>query len=271
MAVALAAGALAAGCQLEDAGAEAELAASSAALATGRRVACEPKSTPRLLQATSTRRLYTFTETLDTLTFSEQRVASGEYDQFLAYLEDIASAAGVDVFDQHALLERQRDIFVEFLGPEEGEPFDLLLSGAVGEITPVTCLQSILFDLQNRDFPVWEEPTETGAMVLTRGFGSVTLVRVYVLTQQGNASISFHDVLPRVRADVEAGWDLRAHFHSHPFAPDNPIDIAGTTIPSSADASTYRSLRDELDLQEAWITNGIHSLRLGAGEFDFDL
>jgi hypothetical protein len=76
------------------------------------------------------------------------------------------------------------------------------------------------------------------------------------------------ELMPFVEADVADGWELRAHMHSHPLSPDGQYDIAGTVLPSSADIQTYRRLRDELGLQEAWITNGIHSARYGADEFD---
>ena len=55
--------------------------------------------------------------------------------------------------------------------------------------------------------------------------------------------------------------------HSHPLSPDGQYDIAGTCLPSDPDIQTYRRLRDELGLQEAWITNGIDSARYVADEF----
>jgi hypothetical protein len=263
MALAVTTGVAAPGCQLDDMGDDAFKAGPGLA-----RTTCVSKTAPTLLSSTATERVYRFTEEVDALTFSESHVDTPRYDTYLEFLEDLAIDRGVDVFDQRALLERQRDIFVEFLGPEEGVLFDLILDGEVGELSEVHCLESLLVDLQNKDFPIVNKPTETGALVLTRRTGGKDFIRVYVITQDGKLSVSFRNVLPRVRTDVAAGWSVFAHFHSHPFAPDNSIDIAGTAIPSSADGNSYRQMRDEFGLQEAWLTNGVDSNRILAEDFD---
>jgi hypothetical protein len=263
MALAVSAGVAVPGCHLDDVGEDDSFKAGLA------RTTCVPKTTPTLLSATSTERVYRFTEEVDALTFSVSHVDTPEYDEYLEFLEDLAIERGVDVFDQRALLERQRDIFVEFLGPEEGVLFDLILDGEVGELSEVHCLESLLIDMQNNDFPIVNKPTETGALVLTRRIGNKDFIRVYVVTQDGKLSVSFrNNVLPRVRTDIAAGWSLFAHFHSHPFAPSNSIDIAGTAIPSNADSSSYRQMRDEFGLKEAWLSNGVDSNRILAEDFD---
>lgn len=236
--------------------------------APAKRVTCEPVSAPELLLDQPGKRLYVFTEELDAITFSEQRVQTQAYEEYYDFLADLAVSVGVDTFDQLALLQRQRDVYVMYLGPEEAPRFDALINGDVGEITTIPCLQSMILELQFNDFSPVVDFSEAGAMVLTRSQGGTTLVRTYVLTQTSSLGVSFADVEPLVIADIGQGWELLAAFHNHPFAPDNTIDIAGTTIPSSPDARLFRRLRDELDLQEAWISNGVHSLRLTADEFD---
>lgn len=269
MALAVSAGVAAPGCVIDEAGDGAGDVAGDDALKAGpARTTCVPKTTPTLLSATSTERVYRFTEEVDSLTFSVGRVDTPEYDEYIEFLEDLSIERGIDVFDQRAVLERQRDVFVEFLGPEEGVLFDLILDGEVGELSEVHCLESLLIDMQNNDFPIVDAPTETGALILKRRISGKDFIRVYVITQKGKLSVSFRNVMSRVRTDVAAGWSLFAHFHSHPFAPDNSLDIAGTAIPSSADANSYRQLRDEFGLQEAWLSNGVDSNRILAEDFD---
>ena len=45
-------------------------------------------------------------------------------------------------------------------------------------------------------------------------------------------------------------------------------DVAGALAPSMTDVRFYRSLRDSQGLKEAWVTNGLQTLRFRAGEFD---
>jgi hypothetical protein len=231
---------------------------------------CEPTSAPILLDASATDRLYVYSAPLDSTTFSEVQVDTPMYEAFLSYLQEVNATADVNVFDQRALLERQRDVFIRFLGPEAGEFHQRVLDGEVGQLGKVTCLQSVLFDLQNADWPLSDGPVEMGALVLQRQVGAGTELRAYVKTQEQNdfLGLSMAELMPLVEADVVDGWQLLAHMHSHPLVPDGTFDIAGTVLPSSPDSQHYRDLRDQLGMLEAWITNGTDSARYVAAEFD---
>jgi hypothetical protein len=176
----------------------------------------------------------------------------------------------VDVFDQRSLLEQQRDVFIRYLGPEAGELHQRVLDGVIGQLGEVTCLQSVLFDLQNADWPPSDGPVEMGALILQRQVGAGTELRAHVKTpeQSDILSLSMAELMPLVEADVVDGWQLLAHMHSHPPVPDGTFDVAGTVLPSSPDAQHYRELRDELGMLEAWITNGTDSARYIAAELD---
>lgn len=232
--------------------------------------ACTRATTPTLLTSSSTARTYRYTETVRAVTYSTIRTESTAYSNFIAFLEDVNQTADVDVFDQRALLERQRDVFIRYLGPEAGVFHQRILDGEVGTLGDITCLQSILFDLQNRDWPLSLGPVEMGAYILERRVGTTTQLRAYAKTQkQGDVTgISLADLDARMNADLAAGWQLRAHLHSHPLSPDGIYDLAGTVIPSTPDSNTYRRLRDDKGLREAWITNGVDSALYVAAEFD---
>lgn len=262
----------AAACSLEEpapAGADGD-AAGGVRAAPGVASACTRATTPTLLTSSSTAKTYRYNETVRSVTYSTIRTESTAYSNFIAFLEDVNETADVDVFDQRALLERQRDVFIEHLGPEAGEFHQAILDGEVGSLSEITCIQSILFDLQNRDWPLSLGPVEMGAYVLERRVGTSTQLRAYVKTQKQSdvTGISLSDLDARVNTDLAAGWQLRAHLHSHPLSPDGIYDLSGTAIPSTPDSNTYRRLRDQKGLREAWITNGTDSARYLASEFD---
>ena len=232
--------------------------------------ACTRATTPTLLTSTATAKTYRYTETVRPVTFGAIRTESTAYSNFIAFLNDVNETADVDVFDQRALLERQRDVFIRYLGPEAGAFHQRILDGEIGTLGDITCFQSILFDLQNRDWPLSLGPVEMGALVLERQVGTSTHLRAYVKTQKqaDYTGIAMSDLEARAATDLAAGWQLRAHMHSHPLSPDGIYDLSGTVIPSTPDSNSYRRLRDERNLREAWITNGVDSARYLASEFN---
>jgi hypothetical protein len=119
-------------------------------------------------------------------------------------------------------------------------------------------------------------PTELGAWIL-RGRGRV---RVYLSSADRIGQKLRSAVTDRVRADVGAGFALIAHVHNHPFMFDRTVgdrlftteatlhDVGGALAPSSNDVEAYRSMRRELGLEAAWITNGFDAIHLTAAELD---
>lgn len=165
---------------------------------------------------------------------------------------------------QDDLLKRQRAIF-EVFGKEATIAYDQLLTGAVGNIHPMRCLEGLLLHehlvKQATDIP----ETEFAAHLLKRG----NKIRIYQLGGTSLSPAEFSHVHPRIMNDIAAGWTFATHIHNHPFIvsnlPDN--DIAGTLIPSgtvqfSGDLMVYEKIRKEFGLADAWITNGFDSLTL---------
>ncbi|MEM9459564.1 MAG: hypothetical protein AAGF11_35635 [Myxococcota bacterium] len=230
---------------------------------------CAPVQPPQLLMDFGDIRLYLYEEVVSRQTFSQSAVDTPLQQQYIEFLEQVdADWPSVDVFDQLALLAHQRDVFVD-AGIDDGALWDALIDGSIGEVTSVICLHSIFFDLQNQDFPVWNASTELAAAVLTQEIDGQTHIRAYIQTQDGILGVFDNSFIDAAEDDLAAGWDMLAHFHSHPFAPDNQFgDVAGTVIPSDPDIATFQSLSATHDLREAWISNGIHSLRLLDEEFN---
>ena len=62
---------------------------------------------------------------------------------------------------------------VEFFGEDIARKWNLLIDGEVGEIAPMNCFESIMFDIQNRDFPLKNLSSEGEAHVLSRVYRGV--------------------------------------------------------------------------------------------------
>jgi len=201
-----------------------------------------------------------------------------EPDDVISRFRDaVRGRLGMDV-DARLLLERQRAIFAMMSPESRGEAANvtLLLEGRAGNITPIGCLEAMLWKWQAARYPMLEHPTEFGTFVL-RGHGRV---RVYLSSADLVGQRIRRVVTELVQADVVAGFQLLAHIHNHPFLFDREVgdrmwtveatkeDVAGALAPSMTDVQFYRNVRGSLSLEEAWVTNGLHTSRFHAGEFD---
>lgn len=200
-----------------------------------------------------------------------------EFDEALeTFRQAVRARLGTDV-DAGALLERQRAILAmssEWSG--EAANATSLLDGRVGVITPISCLEAMIWKWQAARYPMLEHPTEFGAFVLT----GHEQVRVYLSSADLVGQRIRRKVTDLVQADISAGWRLLAHIHNHPFLFDRKVgdrmwtvdatkeDVAGALAPSTTDVQFFRSVRDSLNLEEAWVTNGLHTSRFRAREFD---
>src|SRR5437773_1016748 len=93
------------------------------------------------------------------------------------FRKTVRARLGADV-DARSLVERQRAIFATMPAESSGEATNatLLLEGRVGKITPIGCLEAMLWKWQAARYPMVEHPTEFGAFVM-RGHGRI---RVYL-------------------------------------------------------------------------------------------
>lgn len=60
---------------------------------------------------------------------------------------------------------------------------------------------------------------------------------------------------------IAAGWKFKAHLHNHPFLFDQD-DVGGIPAPSTPDVQLLHRLHRDYGLQELWVTNGFHTLKL---------
>ncbi len=166
--------------------------------------------------------------------------------------------------DQTALLQRQRSFY---RGTKEEIWFDRILNGSFGRISPLGCLDGLLFER----FLQESAPGSVGefqAFLLERAepqqwrvyFQPLALVLDF--RNQIAPKRASQQIPQRLRSDLKAGWKMRLHLHNHPFLfLDGQTDIAGTVIPSANDRAYAQKLRAEYGLEEFWITNGIDTFQ----------
>ncbi len=177
------------------------------------------------------------------------------------------------------LISRQRAVMAAIATENargDAENAALLLEGRAGTIGPASSLEALLFREQLERYPMPEHPSEFGAFIL-RGKGRV---RVYFSSFETVGAKIRGEITERVRADVASGFELTAHLHNHPFlfdrvpgdrmwtTPETVADVAGALAPSTNDVHFYRSLREEVDLRGAWVTNGLDTGRFTAADLE---
>lgn len=131
-------------------------------------------------------------------------------------------------------------------------------------IRPATCLEKLLFQIQDRRIDTFEAPTEFVSFVLRSPDGRRLKVYFYTVNQDGIGRAS--PVSDPVRTDAAAGWRVLANLHNHNFHPGDP-DTNGPLAPSLPDAQVNRNLAAATGLEAAWITNGLHTARIPASAF----
>jgi hypothetical protein len=163
------------------------------------------------------------------------------------------------------LLSRQRDIFRPSF-PKVAAAKTQVIDGKIGAITRANCLETSLLNAILEKYPK-SNKVEYAALILKRKFGTDFSYKAHVITW-GTFHVPPSAELDKIlNQDIMNGWQLYSHLHNHPFYLENhPDDIAGTTYPSSGDLILYEE-QQELGLEEAWVTNGFHTLKLDSEEF----
>lgn len=153
-----------------------------------------------------------------------------------------------------------------------------VLSGTVGAIRPLACIEALVLDYQARRFSMTRRPTEFHAFLLRRGdpAGADTPMLVYFAASGAPWPPSVGRLTDSLERRTRDGWQVVAHVHNHPFYLDQlradsagqpTADIAGGMAPSSTDVQFYRAMRARLGLASARVTNGFATLELPAADF----
>lgn len=185
--------------------------------------------------------------------------AEAQDAELIAYWDFVNEHTDIDPW---LLLARQKRIYENAFGKNDPsvKKFELMESGSVAQIQPISCLSAFLMTEQLKYHPLNDPPSEFSAQVFRKG----QQLRVYAAFHQhpsvaapavANAQ-AIHEGL------IADGWTFLIFLHNHPFNFNNPYgDIAGTVIPSDPDLQTFWRMFETRGLQEAWITNGFDTAR----------
>lgn len=144
--------------------------------------------------------------------------------------------------------------------------YDDVLSGQVGSITAINCLQAIIFSAHNKMRPLNVKPSEFVAYIF-RKHDQLKVIFSSQTVLSPNSSIA----LLHAKNLHQKKWNLLAHIHNHPF-----IDkTSGGDVMASGeggsdrfgDIGVFLKLHNQMALQEAWVTNGFHTLILRKDDF----
>jgi len=174
--------------------------------------------------------------------------------------------------DPFYLIRRQQELFLEYLPSAPiTRNFDMIIDKKVGNISPITCLEALLFSKHTARFPLEKKPSEFFATILARNAPKGRLLKIYFLSWKSGCEAPQSRYATELwKKDVRDGWIFLANLHNHPLVLDGAKgeDIAGTTIPSSNDIEVFRHQAAQSDLRNAWITNGFSTIHFRADEFD---
>jgi len=141
---------------------------------------------------------------------------------------------------------------------------DLVISRAAGWIRPAGCFEKLLVGYQHARIDTFVAPTEFMTMVLRSADGARLRIYFYTINQDGIGRVG--PVSEPALADVAQGWRIVLGMHSHVFHPGQPL-LDGILAPSVPDADFNANFAASGGMQAAWITNGVHTVRIPAEAF----
>jgi hypothetical protein len=136
---------------------------------------------------------------------------------------------------------------------------NLAYSGNVGSITPITCLDALLFAHQAARLSEVDHPTEFLASVLRRErYGAIELTVVFGAARGmfPPKSVYGFNVVDEYLAD---GWSYWYLLHNHTVQRNGGRLALGTPVPSTSDIQLTRSLGRERGLESVRVTNGFYT------------
>lgn len=180
--------------------------------------------------------------------WSEAVPAVGDYRQFRSELADLGAET-----DPVRLLEGS---------PTENNAIVIRNAGAW--IRPAGCLEMLLIGYQHGRLNTFTSPTEFASFVLRSSDESRLRIYYYTVNLDGIGRMT--PLTDPVLTDRQNGWEVLIGLHSHVFHPDQP-ELNGILAPSIPDADFHVNFHAVSGMQEAWITNGVHTVRMPASSF----
>ncbi len=140
-----------------------------------------------------------------------------------------------------------------------------IISGKIGDIHPLTCLESVPLLEFLKVVDLREHSMEFIASVYTHAEDSKIIGDFYFTGDATSVGAAESQIALEKREELHrSGWVFESIYHNHPFVfRDGFTDIGGNLAPSEADLNYFLRIAP----QTAIISNGIDSLVLQNDEF----
>ncbi|HUO85622.1 MAG TPA: hypothetical protein VM534_10960, partial [Thermoanaerobaculia bacterium] len=165
--------------------------------------------------------------------------------------------------DPAYLMQRNRELYPWLENEHEGQRRinRQVEKGELGRWRPMNALESYLLDFHAARYPLLEQPSELGALILSRRTAEGERTRIYYLTDGDGLPPrqAIGTVLQKAKADVQMGWDARAFLHNHTFDFANEKGMLAIAAPSESDLQIIASIRRHLEVDLVWIIDGFNS------------
>jgi hypothetical protein len=189
--------------------------------------------------------------------WTAQLPATGSYAGFVAALR----TSGVDT-NPVSLLRRKAALPQTSSGDARNN--SLVARESTQWVYRINCLEMLLIGIQNERIGLLRQSTEFTAFVLRSADGR--RLRIYFYTRNEDGIGNVGAILGSVARDYQEGWIVMANLHNHNFRVGQ-TDLNAVVSPSLPDAQLYQTLAAKYQLREAWITNGLHTVRIPASAF----
>lgn len=154
------------------------------------------------------------------------------------------------------------------LWAREDANVDRVFQGGAGRVRPMMCLDALLFSYQNARFPQLTHPTEFIASILKKVENGTPMIKLYFAAGDTMFPPRGFYGLDAVARDVADGWDFVAALHNHTVQENEGKPALGVPAPSTSDVDLLRNLSTDLNLRNAWVTNGFFTVEIPSSVLD---
>jgi hypothetical protein len=131
-------------------------------------------------------------------------------------------------------------------------------------IGPINCLEMLLLSEQNDRIALLDDSTEFLSVIL-RSLDEKRL-KIYFFSKNENGIGNVSSIMVKIRADKAQGWILISMLHNHNFELHAP-ELNAAVAPSVPDGLLNQQLQLRDEIEAAWITNGLNTVRIPARAF----
>lgn len=149
---------------------------------------------------------------------------------------------------------------------EDGDRTNALLvhTGSVGSVRKINQLEAQILSYQIGKYPLFGHPTEFHGFIAKHA--ETGILRIYFAASDTEWPPHPNLILDELDKELKKGWKLIGHLHNHYCKKDK--DYIGILAPSLADAQYFKMLKEEFQLERAFITNGFHTVVIESEDFE---